>query len=138
MTKVQTHGVLLRPFNPLAVAIAAECSLVARSFTGDAAHLRAMMAAVLKHRGGFALLDILQPCPSFNHLNTFRWYRERVKPIPDTHDPGNRQQALELAFQWGDTIPIGIVYRHERPTFESRLPVLKAGTLVQQYGRAGG
>jgi 2-oxoglutarate ferredoxin oxidoreductase subunit beta len=136
VTKIQTHGVVSVPFNPLAIAIVEDCSFVARSFSGDADHLHAMMVAALKHTGGFALLDILQPCISFNRRNTFKWYRERAKRIPDSHDPFDRQAALELALRWGDEIPIGIIYRSKRPSFEAQQPVLQKGPLVEQYARA--
>ncbi|NOZ21880.1 MAG: 2-oxoacid:ferredoxin oxidoreductase subunit beta [Planctomycetes bacterium] len=135
-TKIQTHGVILQPLNPLAIAIVEDCSFVARSFAGDAEHLQAMMEAALKHDGGFALLDILQPCVSFNKVNTFKWYRDRVRPIPDTHDPTDREAALRLAFTWGDEIPIGLYYRSDRPSFEARQPVLAEDTLCDRYERS--
>ncbi len=134
VTKVQTHGVISQPFNPLAVAIAENCSFVARSFAGDADHLHEMMVAGLKHTGGFALLDILQPCVSFNKINTFKWYKDRVRPVDDGHDPYNRAAAMELAMTWGDEIPVGIIFRCDRPTFESQVPTLAKGPLVEQYG----
>ncbi len=138
VTKIQTHGVVAQPVNPLALAIVEDVGLVARSFSGDRDHLRAMMVAALQFEGGFALLDILQPCISFNKLNTFAWYRERVRHIPDSHDPTDRAAALQLAFKWGEEIPIGIFYRGTRPSFESRLAVLERGTLVAQYAAAEG
>ena len=133
VTPVQTHGVASAPLNPLSIAIVQDCSFVARSFAGDARHLQSMIVAALRHRGGFALLDILQPCPTYNRLNTYQWYRERVKAIADAHDPFDRAKALELAYQWGDEIPIGILYLSRRPTFESQQPALQAGPLVAQY-----
>lgn len=133
ITKVQPHGVTSPAFNPLAVAIAENCSFVARSFAGDREHLRQMMVAALQHKGGFALLDILQPCPTFNRVNTFTWYRERVRRVDDSHDPTDRAAAMELALRWGEEIPIGLIYRADRPTFESLLPVLKKGPLVKQF-----
>lgn len=133
VTKIQTHGSASLPFNPLAIAIVEDCSFVARSFTGSRDHLRETMVAALNHSGGFALLDILQPCPSFNRLNTFKWYKERVKPIGDNHDPSDRAAALKLAMQWGDEIPVGIFYRSARPSFESSLDVLSDKALVEQY-----
>jgi 2-oxoglutarate ferredoxin oxidoreductase subunit beta len=138
VTKVQAQGVLSQPFNPLALAIVEDCSFVARSFAGDQEHLRAMMVAALQHRDGLALLDILQPCPTYNRVNTHKWYRDRVRPIPESHDPFDRAQALNLAFQWGDEIPIGVVYRSKRPSMESQLPVLQRGPLVTQYVPAPG
>jgi 2-oxoglutarate ferredoxin oxidoreductase subunit beta len=136
VTSVQTHGVVSRPFSALAIAIVQGASFVARSFAGDAKHLQSTMAAALQHQGGFALLDILQPCPTYNRLNTYQWYRQRVRPIDASHDPLDRAKALELAFQWGDEIPVGIIYRCQRPTFESQVPALKEGTLVGRYARA--
>jgi 2-oxoglutarate ferredoxin oxidoreductase subunit beta len=134
VTKVQTHGVLSAPFNPLAIAIVEDCSFVARSFAGDLEHLQEMMVAALGHKGGFALLDILQPCPSFNKVNTLQWYRQRVKRIDGSHDPFDRWKALELALKWGEEIPIGVVYRSGRVSFESLQPALKEGTLAGRYG----
>ncbi|HUU60438.1 MAG TPA: 2-oxoacid:ferredoxin oxidoreductase subunit beta [Phycisphaerae bacterium] len=133
VTKIQTHGVIAQPLHPLAIAIVEGASLVARSFSGDPQHLQAMMLTALRHKGGFVLLDILQPCPSFNRVNTFRWYRDRVRPIADSHDPTDRAAALEIAFQWGDRIPIGILYTSGRPSFESQLNVLEHGPLVGRY-----
>jgi len=137
VTKFQTHGVILRPMNPLALAIIEDCSFVARSFVGNQEHLKALMVAALKHRGGTALLDILQPCITFNRRNTWQWYRERCKPIPDSHDPHDKMKALELAMQWDGGIPIGLFYTCERPTFESQQPALKEHSLVEQFAAAG-
>jgi 2-oxoglutarate ferredoxin oxidoreductase subunit beta len=133
-TPIQTHGVMLRPFNPLAIAIAEGAPFVARSTAVDRDHLQEMMVAALNHDGGFTLLDILQPCPSFNKLNTAKWYRERVRPIGDDHDPTDMHAALDLAMTWGDEIPIGIIYRADRPKLEAMHPVLQNGPLVEQYG----
>ena len=129
MTLLQSHGVMSAPFQAMAAAIVADASFVARSFSGDFKHLKAMMIEAMKV-DGFALLEILQPCVTFNKVNTFSWYRQRVKPIDPAHDPYDRAGALELAFRWGDEIPIGVYYRSKRPGFESQLPVLKTGTLV--------
>ncbi len=129
-TKLQPDGVVSEPMTPLAMAILYDCSLVARSFAGDRDQLRRIMVKFLKNEGGFALLDILQPCVSFNHTNTYKWYRDRVEPLDDTHDQTDRAAALELAMQWGDKIPTGVLYRSERPSFESRIPVLKNGPLI--------
>ncbi|MGD9498834.1 MAG: 2-oxoacid:ferredoxin oxidoreductase subunit beta [Armatimonadota bacterium] len=132
-TKIQTHGVMLQPFNPPALAIVEGASFVARSCAMTRDHLREMMVMALRYDGGFTLLDILQPCPSFNRINTAKWYRERVRPIGDDHDPYDLHAALDLAMTWGDEIPIGLIYRNDRPSFESRQPVLEKGTLVGRY-----
>lgn len=133
VTPVQVHGQKLQPVNPLAIAIVEECSFVARSFSGEPEHLKQTMLAAFAHRGGMALVDILQPCVSFNHTNTFKWYKDRVKPIPADHDCHDKRKALELALRWGDEIPIGIYYKGSRKSYEADNEVLAKGTLVGNY-----
>jgi 2-oxoglutarate ferredoxin oxidoreductase subunit beta len=114
-----------QPFNPLAVALASDVTFLARGFSGDADHLAGIIQQAIEHKG-FSLVDILQPCVSFNHHNTFQWYRERVYKVEaDGHDPADRAAAWARAQEWGDRIPIGIIYRHERPTFEELLQLGK-------------
>lgn len=132
-TKVQPTGVASPPLNPLALAVVEDCSFVARSFAGDPQHLFEMITAALTCQEGFVLLDILQPCVTFNKVNTYQWYRERVRKISDSHDPYNREQALKLAMTWGDEIPIGIVYWSNRPCFEAKWPILKERSLCEQF-----
>ena len=133
VTKVQTHGVISPPMNPMALAIVQGASFVARGFSGEAEHLKAMMVAAIE-TDGFALLDILQPCVSFNRVNTFKWYRDRVRPIDAEHDPRDREAALRLAFTWGEEIPIGVLYTSGRASMESQIDLLKDKPLVAQYG----
>jgi 2-oxoglutarate ferredoxin oxidoreductase subunit beta len=119
------------PFNPMAVAIAVDTSFVARGFAGDVDHLADLIKAGITHRG-FALIDILQPCPTFNHKNTYTWYRERIYKLGADYDPADKLAAFAKAQEWGDRIPTGVIYRAERPTFEEQLPALKNGLLVEQ------
>jgi 2-oxoglutarate/2-oxoacid ferredoxin oxidoreductase subunit beta len=135
-SKVQTHGVINKPMSPLALAIVEDVSLVARSFTGLPNHLHEVMVEALRNQNGFSLVDILQPCITFNRTNTFRWYRDRVRPIGDRHDPFDLEKALSLALRWGDEIPIGIIYRSRRGSFESKNHVLSRGTLCDQLDAA--
>lgn len=118
-TKVQTGGVIAAPFHPLEAAIALGAGFVARGWAGDPAGLAGLIVAAVRHRG-FALLDVLQPCVSFNRVNTRRWYEQRVYPLADEagHDPGDRAAALARAAEWGERIPLGVIYQSARPTWE--------------------
>jgi 2-oxoglutarate ferredoxin oxidoreductase subunit beta len=132
VTKTTPYGAAM-PINPIALAIAAGASFVSRSFAGDIEHLVRVIKAGITHQG-FALIDILQPCPSFNQKNTYRWYRERVYKLEEeaNYNPGDKTAALAKAQEWGERIPIGIIYRQELPTFEEQLPALSKGPLVKQ------
>jgi 2-oxoglutarate ferredoxin oxidoreductase subunit beta len=122
-----------QPLNPLTLALASDVSFLARSFAGDIEHLSKMLQLAISHRG-FALVDILQPCVSFNHKNTLQWYRERVYKLDEdkSYDPTNKMMAFTKAQEWGDHIPVGLIYRQERPVYEEQLPALKEGPLVRQ------
>jgi len=132
VTKTTPHGAT-NPLNPLALAIVSGASFVGRGFAGDIAHLSTLMKEAITHRG-FALVDILQPCPSFNYKNTFQWYRERVYKVDgeDGYDPGDVKAALDKAQEWGDRIPLGVIYRKDLPVYEDQLPALGKGPLVRQ------
>ena len=131
VTKNMPFGVISGQFNPIALAVALDCSFAARAFAGDTEHLKGIVKEAIGHKG-FTLVDILQPCVSFNKVNTYDWYRQRVYKVGQEHDPTNRVKAFEKALEWGDRIPLGIIYRHDRPTFEERLSVLSGKPLVKQ------
>jgi 2-oxoglutarate ferredoxin oxidoreductase subunit beta len=122
-TVAQTLGVMLEPFSPLATAVALDCSFVARTFVGDPEHMATTMRAAIRHHG-FSLVDVLQQCVTFNKVNTFDWYKERVQKLPEDYDPMDRQAAFAKALEWGDHIPIGVLYVHERPTYGDLHPAL--------------
>jgi 2-oxoglutarate ferredoxin oxidoreductase subunit beta len=133
VTKITPHGVIVPAFNPIAIAISAGASFVSRSFAGDVAHLTKIIKMAIQHRG-FALVDILQPCVTFNHVNTYEWYKKRVYKLDEEngYDPTDKFVAFKKSLEWGDRIPIGVIYREERPTFEEQLPALKKGPLFEQ------
>lgn len=124
-------GNVEKPINIVELAISMGASFVARSYTGDINHLTEMMVQAINHRG-FAVVDILQPCVSFNSINTYSWYQQRVQRISQSHDPSNREQAQKLAAIWGDQIPIGVFLREQRPTFADSLPQLADKPLAKQ------
>ncbi len=132
-TKTQPFGNLAEQLNPLALAISLDCSFVARVFAGASSLtvLQETMKQALKHEG-FALIDILQNCVSFNKLNTFHWYKEHVYALEDDHDPTDRVEAFRRSLEWGERIPTGIFYINKRPTFEEGVPVIRKKPLVQQ------
>ena len=121
------------PINPITLAIAAGASFVARAFAGDIDYLSQIIKQGINHRG-FALIDILQPCVSFNHKNTYQWYKERVYKLEQdgNYDPSDKNAAFKKAQEWGEHIPIGVFFREDRPTYESEFPALGKDTLVSQ------
>lgn len=116
------------PLRPLALALSAGATFIARCFSGDRKHMEKIMKAAIAHKG-YALVDILQPCVTFNKVNTYKWYQERVKAIDDTHDVSNKDAARKLASTWGDEIPIGILYQVEEPMYTERRSGLKDGLI---------
>ena len=129
VTKAQPWGALSEPINPVEVAVAMRAGFVARAFAGFGDHLVEVIKRAVAH-DGFALVDILQPCVSFNKVSTFGWYKQRCKPIPSDHDPTDREAAKKLAAQWGETIPVGVIYENDRLPFEKRMPMLSEVPLV--------
>jgi 2-oxoglutarate ferredoxin oxidoreductase subunit beta len=129
ITKTTPYGAA-SPVNPIALAIVSGASFVGRSFAGDVDHLSNLIKKGITHRG-LALIDILQPCVSFNYKNTFQWYRQRVYKLEkEEYAPSDKKAALKKALEWGDKIPIGVIYEENLPVYEDQLPVLSKGPLV--------
>ena len=137
VTKTTPQGATM-PVNPVVLAIVAGATFVARGFAQEVDHLTNLIKMGITHRG-FALVDILQPCVTFNARNTYAWYRERVYRLEDEkgYDPADKKATLEKVQEWGERIPIGVIYRKEQPTFEDQLPALGKGPLVNQEIKPG-
>ena len=129
VTPVQVEGNLNIPFNPVLMAIAAGAGFVARSFSGKPDHLREMMKQAILFKG-YAMVDILQPCVSFNKINTFAWYNQRVYELDGAYDNTDRAAAMIKSMEFGDRIPIGVLYQKEQPTFHEQHEVLRNGQIL--------
>lgn len=130
-TRAQPFGVLSRPFPPLALAVALGAGFVAQAFSGEVEKTADLIARAVRYKGS-ALVNILHPCPSWNRVQTFAWYKERLWPLEEAgHNPTDRLAALSLALSGDERIPVGVLYEAPpEPTWEERHPVLRQGPLV--------
>lgn len=126
ITTVQPNGSHNIPMNPVLLAITLGAGFVARAFSSDKEGLKEIMEAAINYKG-YALVDILQPCVSFNKINTHMWYKSRVYKLVEGYDPSNKLKAIEKAMEWGDRIPLGILYREEKQDFHDKIDFLKNG-----------
>ncbi|MBU1641729.1 2-oxoacid ferredoxin oxidoreductase [bacterium] len=126
-TKVQVDGVGNEPFNPLAVALALKAGFVSRVNIGDAAHAKEVLKAAFKHKG-YALIDIFQPCVTFNKINTYQWFKENTYILDNTYDATDIGAALQKAMET-ERMPLGILYKNISSTFEQRIRHGKTGPL---------
>ncbi|MBE7445900.1 MAG: 2-oxoacid:ferredoxin oxidoreductase subunit beta [Planctomycetia bacterium] len=133
VTKVQTEGVILEPFHPLEMAIALGAGFVARGYSLDTEHLSWLIGEGIKHKG-LSLIDVLQPCVSFNKKNTYEWYTQRVYKVNDdgSYNPEDKMAAYEKSHEWGDRIPIGIIYKTEKETYEEKRGLSQGVPLVEE------
>jgi 2-oxoglutarate ferredoxin oxidoreductase subunit beta len=133
-TPTSPEGAIDRPVQPLALALAAGATFVARGYSLEVRHLAELIGEALNHPG-YALIDTLQPCVTFNRASAYDFYKDRVYKVEDEqgYDPSDRNAAWIKAEEWGDRIPIGIIYRTDPiPTYEEQVPALQMGPLVDQ------
>jgi 2-oxoglutarate/2-oxoacid ferredoxin oxidoreductase subunit beta len=136
-TKSMPFGNVDAPVNPISLALSAGATFVARGFSADQKHLTELIKRGIEHKG-FSFIDIFSPCVTYNHDNTFQWFRPRVKKLEDNpgYDTSNWVEAMEKSLLWGDEIPIGVFFeRNDIPTAHDADPVLKSGPLVHQNSR---
>jgi 2-oxoglutarate/2-oxoacid ferredoxin oxidoreductase subunit beta len=138
-TKSTPAGVIENPIDPISLALASGATYIARGFSGDVKHLADLVANGIQHKG-FAFVDVFSPCVTYNKINTFDFFRQRVYKLESAgHDPSDIVKAWERSLEWGDKIPIGLFYKTDRPTYEDLDEVLQAGPLaLQPAGIRGG
>jgi 2-oxoglutarate ferredoxin oxidoreductase subunit beta len=136
-TKSMPFGNIEAPVNPISLALAAGATFVARGFSGEQKHLTELIKQGIQHQG-FSFLDVFSPCVTYNHDNTYQWFRPRVKKLEDdtTYDPTVWTAAMEKSLLWGEEIPIGKFFqRTDLPTLHGAEPVLNNGPLVHSDPR---
>jgi len=133
-TKTTPRGNVEKPINPLALALTAGATFVARGFSAQPAQLTSLIEQAMAHKG-FALIDVFSPCVTYNKLNTYSWFKERVYKLEDeepNRDLTDFSSAMIKAMEFDSRIPIGLIYKIEKPTYEDTEPVLLNGPLVDQ------
>jgi 2-oxoglutarate ferredoxin oxidoreductase subunit beta len=133
-TKSMPFGNVDAPVNPISLALSAGATFVARGFSAEQKHLTELLKRAIQHKG-FSFIDVFSPCVTYNHDNTFQWFRPRVKKLEDnpSYDPTDFQAAMEKSLLWGDEIPIGLFFeRTDVPAAHEAEPVLNSGPLVHQ------
>jgi 2-oxoglutarate ferredoxin oxidoreductase subunit beta len=135
VTTTSPDGSIEAALNPLAVAIAAGATFVARGFAGEPRHLAQLITEAMQHRG-YALIDVLQPCVTFNRVNTYDWYRSRVYKLDEAYDPRDREVAWAKAQEWEERIPMGVLFRADGvPSYEEQVDALNVSSPVQSAQR---
>lgn len=132
-TKSTPRGNAELPINPIALALVSGATYVARAFSGEPEHMAQMIAGGIAHRG-FSLIDTFSPCVTYNKINTYPWFKQRVYKLEgeSEYDRSNVESALLKSFEWGNKIPIGLFYRDKQPIYEDSEPTLTKGPLARQ------
>ncbi|MBN2542650.1 2-oxoacid ferredoxin oxidoreductase [bacterium] len=142
-TPVQNNGVFIKPFNPIAVAIALDASFVARTYIAHKELTESILKNAIEHKG-YALIDIFQPCVSFNKINTYDWYKANTYLLGEDYDPTDRKAAFAKALE-NEKYPLGILYQktggvifekqyykhNEKPLFQRRPNLSSIKDLVE-------
>jgi 2-oxoglutarate ferredoxin oxidoreductase subunit beta len=131
-TKSTPRGNVEQPINPIALALVSGATYISRAFSGEPNHMADIIAGAIAHRG-FALVDVFSPCVTYNKVNTYPWFKQRVYKLENEsgYDVNEYQPALEKSAEWGDRIPIGLFYKSEQAIYEDSEPALKERPLVR-------
>ncbi|RMF05098.1 2-oxoacid ferredoxin oxidoreductase [Candidatus Woesearchaeota archaeon] len=123
-TPVQVEGVILEPFNPISVAVALDASFVARAFSGHVKETAEIIKEAVKNKG-LSIVDLFQPCITFNKINTYKWFNEHTYYLDESYDPYDRNAAFVKSVE-SEKLPLGIIYRSRKKTFEEQLPAYES------------
>lgn len=131
-SKSTPSGTLERPVNPLLLALTQGATFVAQGFTAQLPQLAELITAGMQHKG-LSIINVLQPCVTFNKENTYAYYIKNSYKLPEDHDKSDFSQALEQAQSvFEECFPLGILYQTERPSYQDELPQLASESLVER------
>lgn len=131
-SKSTPTGIIEVPVNPLSLAITQGATFVAQGFAGDVKLTTALIKQAMQHKG-MSLVNILQPCVTFNKVDTYQYYLKRAYKLEETHDPTCINTALSKAQEiLNEQFPLGLIYKSQRPTYHEMLPQLAKKPLVDQ------
>lgn len=129
-SKSTPFGNLDEPISPVSLAIASGATFVAREYAAHIPQLAELIVKANEHKG-FALIDVLQPCVTWNEQYDHAFYQENTYYLGVDHDKTNEVKAFEKSLEWGEKkIPLGIFYEVERPSYEMQIPQIADKTLV--------
>ncbi|MCR4432675.1 MAG: 2-oxoacid:ferredoxin oxidoreductase subunit beta [Caldiserica bacterium] len=120
------YGNFEEPINPVAFAISVGATFAARGFSGKVDQLTDLIVAAITHRG-FAFLEVISPCVTFNKVHTYKYFQEKVTPLPAEYQPDDRTKAIEMAQVMQDVIYTGIFYRQEKLTYHDWISKIMEG-----------
>src|SRR6266487_254531 len=130
--------------NPISLALVSGFTFIARGYSYDVRHLKELIRRAIEHKG-LAYIDVLQPCPTYNDINTREWYQgldnidaETQRQMPRTYKLEETGydgtvhkedqvdikvgQVIQKSNEWGNTIPLGVFYQNEHiPTYQERI-----------------
>ena len=130
--KSTPQGVIEQQMNPLALSISTGASFVARTFAGKVKETVEIFKQAIMHEG-FSLVDVLQPCPSFNKGQDYKWYMENTKDLPGEYQSADKVTALTRLIS-AETIELGVFYHNqERAAYHQMLTQLKEKSLIEQF-----
>ncbi|MFA5154926.1 MAG: thiamine pyrophosphate-dependent enzyme [Patescibacteria group bacterium] len=130
-SKSTPDGNLEEPIHPLRLALAAGATFLARTYSGDIDQCSDILIKANQH-DGLAVVQILQPCVTFNQVYSHIFYQENTYQLPADYDPTDRAAAFAKTMEWGEKqIPVGILYQANEPSYESRIPQISRQPLVK-------
>lgn len=129
-SKSTPAGNIDEPIHPLRLALAAGATFLSRVYAGNTPRLTDIIIQANKHKG-FSVVQILQPCVTFDKQYTHLFYRENIYELGEDYDKTDKQAAFEKTMEWGPKkIPTGIFYQVEEPSCESQIPQIQKRPLV--------
>ena len=129
VSKTTPTGSSEEGINPLMLAIASGATYVARGFSSKPKDLTKLIVDGINHKG-FAVIDCYSPCPTFNKVNTFNYWRDETAPLPADHDPSDIGAAMRMALTH-DPLYLGVFYQKEGDSFGDRVRAHTTGDAAE-------
>lgn len=131
-SKSTPKGIIEQCVNPLALALTSGATFVSQGFAGDARLVIDIIKQAVNHKG-FSLVNILQPCVTFNKVNTYQYYLKKTYKLDENYDPSNLNSALEKSMEvMEEKFPLGVLYKKDGVAYHEQIPQLGEKSLFER------
>ncbi len=132
LSKSTPQGLIEDPIGALSIAVSNGAGFVARAYAGKLKQMVEIVKAGITYEG-FSLIDVQQPCPTFNKEQDYAWYQQNVVDLPADYDASSQGQAL-MELLKVDRLSLGVIYQSPtRQAYHTEVMHLASQSLIEQF-----
>lgn len=133
VSKSTPKGAIENPISPMQLALSVGATFVAQTMSSDLKGMTELIEKGINHKG-FSFINVFSPCVTFNKVNTYDWYKEKVKDLSEIegYDPTDKIQAMRVLMEYNDLVNGLVFVDNSKQAYQDMIPGFKQEALNKQ------